>query len=82
MKLLILFYYMTLSKFNLSELKDLILKTESISLPRFPITGKYLLEKGLRSGKKIGQVMKETRGRANPGVVTDLLVKELHEMEG
>jgi len=59
MKLLILFYYMTLSKFNLLELKNLILKTESISLPRFPITGKYLLEKGLRSGKKIGQVIKE-----------------------
>jgi aspartyl-tRNA(Asn)/glutamyl-tRNA(Gln) amidotransferase subunit B len=30
----------------------------------------------------LGQVMKETRGRVNPGVVMDLLIKELQGMEG
>ena len=30
----------------------------------------------------LGQVMKETRGRANPGSVTELLINHLQGMEG
>ena len=60
-KLLILFYYLTLSKLDLSELKKLISNIQTMSLPRFPITGKYLLDRGFKSGKKIGQAMDEIK---------------------
>ena len=31
----------------------------SINIPKFPITGKLLLDKGFKSGKKMGDVLKE-----------------------
>ena len=34
-------------------------KIDDMYIPKFPITGKYLLEKGIKSGKKMGMAIKE-----------------------
>ena len=34
-------------------------KIEFTNIPEFPITGKYLLEKGLKSGRMIGEILKK-----------------------
>ena len=34
-------------------------KIDNISVPKFPITGNYLLDKGIKSGKRMGQAIKE-----------------------
>ena len=44
-------------KFN--KIKSMLDIINSINIPKFPITGKLLLDKGLKSGKKMGDVLKE-----------------------
>ena len=43
------------------ELIKNISKIENISIPEFPITGEYLLDKGIKSGKKMGHAIKEIK---------------------
>ena len=35
----------------------------SSKIPEFPITGKYLLEKGFKSGTKVGEILKKIENR-------------------
>ena len=36
---------------------------ERISIPEFPITGEYLLEKGIKSGRKMGEAIEEIKNK-------------------
>ena len=40
-----------------------ISKIENTSIPEFPITGEYLLKKGIKSGKKMGDAIKEIKNK-------------------
>ena len=40
-------------------LVKILKKIELIKIPEFPITGKYLLEQGLKSGRKMGEILKK-----------------------
>ena len=59
MQELAVFYYMTLKKLKLKELKHLISKIGSIKLAEYPISGETLLKKGLKSGNRVGQAINE-----------------------
>ena len=50
---------MTKRNFNSKDLTLMFSKIDNISIPKFPITGNYLLDKGVKSGKKMGQAIKE-----------------------
>ena len=52
------FYFLSHTKKNYANLANILKKIESISIPEFPITGKYLLEQGFKSGRKIGEILK------------------------
>ena len=45
------------------ELIKNISKIENTSIPEFPITGEYLLDKGIKSGKKMGYAIKEIKSK-------------------
>ena len=45
------------------ELVKNISKIENTSIPEFPITGEYLLDKGIKSGKKMGHAIKEIKNK-------------------
>ena len=45
------------------ELIENISKIENISVPEFPITGEYLLDKGIKSGKKMGYAIREIKNK-------------------
>ena len=49
--------------FKPKNLAENISRIENISIPRFPITGDYLLAKGIKSGKKMGQAINEIKNR-------------------
>tara|TARA_Y100000816_G_scaffold269818_1_gene233055 strand:- start:431 stop:1678 length:1248 start_codon:yes stop_codon:yes gene_type:complete len=38
-------------------------KIENTSIPEFPITGEYLLDKGIKSGKKMGDAIQEIKNK-------------------
>ncbi len=59
MKSLFLIYSIIKKIFKYNELASMILKIENMSIPKFPITGHYLLSKGIKNGKKIGFILKE-----------------------
>ena len=42
-----------------SKITDMFSKIDSISIPRFPITGNDLLSRGVKSGKNVGELMKK-----------------------
>ena len=45
------------------RVEENIIKIDQISVPKFPITGDYLLEKGIKSGKKMGQAISEIKNK-------------------
>jgi len=51
-------FYFISSRKNYANLINVLKKINSTSIPEFPVTGKYLLEKGFKSGRKIGEVLK------------------------
>ena len=51
------FYFIQKYKKNYVQLSNTLKIISSISVPQFPITGKYLLERGFASGKHIGEVL-------------------------
>ena len=53
------FYFISRPKKNYTNLINILQKINSTNIPKFPITGKYLLEKGFKSGRKIGEVLKK-----------------------
>ncbi len=42
-----------------SKITDMFSKIDSISIPRFPITGNDLLSRGVKGGRKVGELMKK-----------------------
>ena len=59
MKELSVFYFMTLKRLKLKELKNLISRIDSTKLAEYPISGEKLLKNGLKSGKRVGQAINE-----------------------
>ena len=56
-----LFFIYSLAKTNFKpkDLMSMFSKIDDMYIPKFPITGKYLLEKGIKSGKKMGRAIRE-----------------------
>ena len=56
-----LFLTHSISKTNLNykELSSVLSKINNISIPKFPVTGNYLLSKGIKNGKKIGLLLNQ-----------------------
>ena len=40
-------------------IQKFLIKIEFTNIPEFPITGKHLLEQGLQSGRKVGEILKK-----------------------
>ena len=57
-KIAILSFFKNL-KFDYVQLTKLLKEIEKIDIPKFPYSGKYLIEKGFLEGKKIGIVLSE-----------------------
>ncbi len=53
------FYFMLGTKKNFDNLDYILKKINSTSIPTFPITGNYLLDRGFKSGRKVGEVLKK-----------------------
>ena len=53
------FYFIYHYKNNNKNLQIILEEVNSINIPEFPITGKHLLDKGMRSGRRIGEVLKK-----------------------
>ena len=58
-KLILLIFSMTKEKVSLPKIKKTFKKIDSVSIPKFPITGDYLIKKGFKSGKKVGELLKK-----------------------
>ena len=60
-----LFFLNSINKTNLKPkgLKKNILKINNILIPKFPITGDYLLDRGIKSGKEMGQAISEIKNK-------------------
>ena len=63
MKSLAKFHFLCSSKIKYETIDDVLEKITSINIPEFPITGKYLLEKGFKSGTKVGEILKKIENR-------------------
>mgnify|MGYP001464861468 CR=1 FL=1 len=57
---------------------------KNISIPKFPVTGNYLLSKGIKNGKKIGLLLKQIEKKwidnnfsLNDKEITSLLKKNI-----
>ena len=59
MKDLALLVFLENKKWQYKELKNLYVSIERTSIPQFPYDGKYLINKGLREGRKVGLALKE-----------------------
>ena len=59
MKKILIFTFLKNKKFDYPELTKLLKEIEKIHVPKFPYSGKYLIEKGFLEGKKIGIVLSE-----------------------
>ena len=53
------FYYAVIKPKNLKKIDDLIKEIKSLRVPEFPLTGEYLIKKGFKSGRKIGEILKK-----------------------
>ena len=51
-------FFMNTNK-NHQNLDNILKKIDKINIPEFPINGKQLLEKGFKSGRKVGEVLKK-----------------------
>ena len=49
--------------FDPKEFVKNLSKIEKILIPKFPITGEYLLDKGIKSGKKMGEAIQEIKDK-------------------
>ena len=53
------FYFISQPKKNYANLVNILKKIELTNIPEFPLTGKDLLERGLQSGRKVGEILKK-----------------------
>ena len=58
-KSLFFIYNMSKKNFKINELISTLSEIDKISIPKFPITGNYLIDNGIKNGKRIGQAIKE-----------------------
>jgi len=58
-----LFFICSMEKkfFNSKDLVSMFSKIDNMSIPQFPITGNYLLGKGIKGGKGMGQAIREIK---------------------
>tara|TARA_A100001015_G_scaffold273004_1_gene328034 strand:+ start:833 stop:2134 length:1302 start_codon:yes stop_codon:yes gene_type:complete len=62
-KSLFLLNSITKKNFKLKDFEENFLKIDQTSVPMFPITGEYLLERGIKSGRKMGQAISEIKNK-------------------
>ena len=53
------FYFIFYHKKNYKNLQSVLDEINSFDIPVFPITGKHLLDRGIKSGRKVGEVLKK-----------------------
>ncbi len=53
------FYYAVIKPNNLKKVDDLIKEITNLRVPEFPLNGEYLINKGFKSGRKIGEILKK-----------------------
>ena len=53
------FYYAVIKPKNLKKIDYLIKEIKSLRVPEFPLTGEHLINKGFKSGRKIGEILKK-----------------------
>ena len=53
------FYYAIIKPNNLKKIDDLIKEITNLRVPEFPLNGEYLINKGFKSGRKIGEILKK-----------------------
>ena len=53
------FYYAVIKPNNLKKIDDLIKEITNLRVPEFPLNGEYLINKGFKSGRKIGEILKK-----------------------
>ena len=58
-KKLLVFICSTDSKFSIKLLNRIIEEIDKMDIPNFPFNGKYLMDQGLKDGRKIGYALKE-----------------------
>ncbi len=56
---LIKFYYAVIKPNNPKKIDDLIKEITNLRVPEFPLNGEYLINKGFKSGRKIGEILKK-----------------------
>ena len=56
---LIGFIYCAEKKFSVNTLKKIFSDVDKIEIPNFPFNGKYVIDQGIKDGKKIGFALKE-----------------------
>jgi len=81
---LFLLHKLTKKKFNYKEIDSMVNQIKNISIPKFPVTGNYLLSKGIKNGKKIGLLLKQIEKKwidnnfsLNDKEITSLLKKNI-----
>ncbi len=60
-KSLFFIYFIAKKNFNPKDLLSMFLKIDNMSIPKFPFTGNYLLDKGIKGGKGMGQAIEEIK---------------------
>ena len=58
-KSLFFIYSIAKKNFNPKDLTSMFSRIDNMSIPKFPITGNYLLDRGVKSGKRMGQAIKK-----------------------
>ena len=53
------FHFISSDRKNYENLYKILKKIDKISIPKFPITGNHLLKKGIKSGKRVGDILKK-----------------------
>ena len=53
------FHFISSDRKNYENLYNILKKINKISIPKFPITGNHLLKKGIKSGKRVGDILKK-----------------------
>lgn len=58
-KLAILINFLDSKKASFKDVKDILKKIDKETIPKFPLSGQYLINKGFKEGKNIGEALKK-----------------------
>ncbi len=56
---LVKYYHAVTNSKNSEKISGIIKKIKNTNIPEFPLTGEYLIKRGFKSGRKIGEVLKK-----------------------